>query len=119
MNPADRRAQALEARAIPQRIIDAAPTSPWGFPTELFRVRARTSTTRPIATPTTVRALEAAARRDGKLVAQNGSTDIFIHPPAKIRHADCLLTNFHLPRSTLLMLVAVLAVVLIATVIPL
>ncbi|HWM24098.1 MAG TPA: tRNA preQ1(34) S-adenosylmethionine ribosyltransferase-isomerase QueA [Chthoniobacterales bacterium] len=58
---------------------------------------------------TTVRVLEAAARHDGKLVAQNGLTDIFIHPPAKIRHADCLLTNFHLPRSTLLMLVSAFA----------
>ncbi|HEV2843174.1 MAG TPA: tRNA preQ1(34) S-adenosylmethionine ribosyltransferase-isomerase QueA [Chthoniobacterales bacterium] len=58
---------------------------------------------------TTVRVLEAAARREGKLAGQDGSTDIFIHPPAKIRHADCLLTNFHLPRSTLLMLVSAFA----------
>lgn len=58
---------------------------------------------------TTVRVLESARRREGKLVAQNGSTDIFIHPPATIRHADVLLTNFHLPRSTLLMLVSAFA----------
>lgn len=58
---------------------------------------------------TTVRVLEAATRDDGKLVGQNGSTDIFIHPPAKIRQVDCLLTNFHLPRSTLLMLVSAFA----------
>jgi S-adenosylmethionine:tRNA ribosyltransferase-isomerase len=55
---------------------------------------------------TTVRVLEAAARLEGKLIGQNGSTNIFIYPPAKIRHVDCLLTNFHLPRSTLLMLVS-------------
>jgi S-adenosylmethionine:tRNA ribosyltransferase-isomerase len=58
---------------------------------------------------TTVRVLESARRPEGKLVAQNGSTDIFIHPPVKIRHADVLLTNFHLPRSTLLMLVSAFA----------
>jgi S-adenosylmethionine:tRNA ribosyltransferase-isomerase len=58
---------------------------------------------------TTVRVLEAAARRDGKLIPQHGATDIFIHPPAEIRHVDCLLTNFHLPRSTLLMLVSAFA----------
>lgn len=58
---------------------------------------------------TTVRVLEAAIRRDGKLVAQHGETDIFIYPPAEIRHVDCLLTNFHLPRSTLLMLVSAFA----------
>jgi SAM-dependent methyltransferase len=59
MTAADRWAEALAARAIPQPIIDAAPTSPWGFPTELFRTRARTSSARPVATATTVRALDA------------------------------------------------------------
>ena len=59
MTAADRWAEALAARAIPQPIIDAAPASPWGFPTELFRTRARTSSARPVATPTTVRAMEA------------------------------------------------------------
>ena len=59
--------------------------------------------------PTTVRVLESAARRDGKLIEQQGATDIFIHSPAEIRHVDGLLTNFHLPRSTLLMLVSAFA----------
>lgn len=58
---------------------------------------------------TSVRVLEAATRVDGALVAQEGSTDIFIHPPQQVRHADVLLTNFHLPRSTLLMLVSAFA----------
>ena len=58
---------------------------------------------------TTVRVLESASRRDGKLEEQNGATDIFIHPPAEIRYVDALLTNFHLPRSTLLMLVSAFA----------
>jgi len=58
---------------------------------------------------TSVRVLEAATRREGKLVGQHGATDIFIHPPAGIRYIDKLLTNFHLPRSTLLMLVSTFA----------
>jgi S-adenosylmethionine:tRNA ribosyltransferase-isomerase len=58
---------------------------------------------------TTVRVLESAERRDGQILAQTGATDIFIHPPMQMRHVDCLLTNFHLPRSTLLMLVSAFA----------
>jgi S-adenosylmethionine:tRNA ribosyltransferase-isomerase len=58
---------------------------------------------------TTVRVLESAERRDGQLLPQTGGTDIFIHPPMQMRHVDRLLTNFHLPRSTLLMLVSAFA----------
>jgi S-adenosylmethionine:tRNA ribosyltransferase-isomerase len=58
---------------------------------------------------TSVRVLEAAVRQDGRLYAQKGATDIFIHPPYTFREVDRLLTNFHLPRSTLLMLVAAFA----------
>ncbi len=58
---------------------------------------------------TSVRVLEAATRTEGKLGAQEGATDIFIYPPYQFHAVDRLLTNFHLPRSTLLMLVAALA----------
>lgn len=54
---------------------------------------------------TTLRALEAAAR-DGALTPGAGETELFITPGFDFRVADCLITNFHLPRSTLLMLVS-------------
>jgi len=57
---------------------------------------------------TVVRALETAAR-DGVLAPFDGETDIFIHPGFRFRVADALVTNFHLPESTLLMLVAAFA----------
>jgi S-adenosylmethionine:tRNA ribosyltransferase-isomerase len=58
---------------------------------------------------TAVRTLEAAHRVDGNLQAQDGATDLFIYPPYRFRVVDVLLTNFHLPRSTLLMLVSAFA----------
>lgn len=59
---------------------------------------------------TTVRVLEACARDDaGRIVPQRGETDLFIHPPRRVERVGALLTNFHLPRSTLLMLVSALA----------
>ena len=60
---------------------------------------------------TTVRTLEhcAAVSEDGKLHPHRGSTDIFISPGFRFRVVDALLTNFHLPQSTLLMLVAAFA----------
>jgi S-adenosylmethionine:tRNA ribosyltransferase-isomerase len=58
---------------------------------------------------TAVRTLEAAAQDDGTLRAGSGSTDLFIRPPYRFRVVQGLITNFHLPRSTLLMLVAALA----------
>ena len=58
---------------------------------------------------TTVRVLEAARHENGKLISQNGATDLFIYPPYRFQHIDILFTNFHLPRSTLLMLVSAFA----------
>jgi S-adenosylmethionine:tRNA ribosyltransferase-isomerase len=53
---------------------------------------------------TTVRVLETASQ-SGELQAWSGSTDLFIRPPYQFRTVDCLMTNFHLPRTTLLVLV--------------
>lgn len=58
---------------------------------------------------TTVRTLETAMQRHQRIVPGLGSTDIFIYPPFKFQRVDSLLTNFHLPKSTLLMLVAAFA----------
>ena len=58
---------------------------------------------------TTVRTLEAAADEDGAVAAGPGRTDLFVRPPYRPRVVDGVLTNFHLPRSTLLMLVAAFA----------
>ncbi len=58
---------------------------------------------------TSVRVLESAARSAGELHEQEGATNIFIYPPYQLRAVNRLLTNFHLPRSTLLMLVSAFA----------
>jgi S-adenosylmethionine:tRNA ribosyltransferase-isomerase len=55
---------------------------------------------------TVLRLLESAASEDGEIRPFRGETDIFITPGYRFRAADLLLTNFHLPRSTLFMLVA-------------
>jgi S-adenosylmethionine:tRNA ribosyltransferase-isomerase len=58
---------------------------------------------------TTVRTLESAADDRGTVRDGAGETRIFIRPPARLRAVDALITNFHLPRSTLIMLVAATA----------
>jgi S-adenosylmethionine:tRNA ribosyltransferase-isomerase len=55
---------------------------------------------------TSIRVLESAADSDGKLKASKGKTDIFIYPGYKWKFVDSLITNFHLPKSSLLMLVS-------------
>jgi S-adenosylmethionine:tRNA ribosyltransferase-isomerase len=71
---------------------------------------AKASGNRVIAVGTTsTRTLEAAAEEDGTLREKSGWTDIFIYPGYKFKVIDCLITNFHLPKSTLIMLVSALA----------
>ncbi|HEX5758490.1 MAG TPA: tRNA preQ1(34) S-adenosylmethionine ribosyltransferase-isomerase QueA [Thermoanaerobaculia bacterium] len=72
--------------------------------------RARAERRRVVAVGTTVvRALEAAAAHAGEVAPGAGVTELFITPGFRFRAVDVLLTNFHLPRSTLLMLVAAFA----------
>ena len=59
--------------------------------------------------PTSCRTLESFAGSDGILRAGSGWTDIFIYPGYRFRTVDALITNFHLPESTLIMLVSALA----------
>ena len=55
---------------------------------------------------TSCRTVESAAREDGTLPAMSGDTGIFIYPGYRFKAVDALITNFHLPESTLLMLVS-------------
>ena len=57
---------------------------------------------------TSVRTLETMAAEDGTIVPGSGDTSIFIYPGVRIKATDALITNFHLPQSTLLMLVSAL-----------
>jgi len=58
---------------------------------------------------TSTRVIESVANDNGILVPKEGTTDIFIYPGYKFKVIDCLITNFHLPESTLIMLVSALA----------
>ena len=58
---------------------------------------------------TSCRTVESAAKENGTLEACCGDTDIFIYPGYRFKVLDCLITNFHLPESTLVMLVSALA----------
>jgi S-adenosylmethionine:tRNA ribosyltransferase-isomerase len=58
---------------------------------------------------TTVRVLESAASNTGLVHPGMGEIDLYIHPPYKFRVVDALLTNFHLPRSSLLVMVSAFA----------
>ena len=72
--------------------------------------KAKTSGGRIICVGTTsCRTIESAAGEDGLLKAGSGWTEIFIYPGYQFKLLDCLITNFHLPESTLVMLVSALA----------
>ena len=69
--------------------------------------RAREQGRRVVAVGTTsVRTLEHAARKDGVVVAGVGNADLYVRPGYRFRVVDAMITNFHLPRSTPLMMVA-------------
>ena len=85
-----------ERYQVPQSLVD-----------EVAATRARGGRVVAVGT-TSLRALEAAAG-DGALRAGEGDTDIFIVPGYRFRVVDALVTNFHLPRSTLLMLISAFA----------
>ena len=72
------------------------------------RVRARGGRIVAVGT-TVVRALETAAREEGRIRPYRGETELFMTPGFRFKVVDALLTNFHLPRTTLLMLVSALA----------
>jgi S-adenosylmethionine:tRNA ribosyltransferase-isomerase len=61
----------------------------------------------PVGT-TALRLIESAARANGEIAAWEGDTDIFIYPGFAFKVTDALMTNFHLPKSTLMMLVSAL-----------
>ena len=58
---------------------------------------------------TSLRVLETVADESGFISPKEGYTDIFIYPGYRFKITDCLITNFHLPESTLIMLVCALA----------
>jgi S-adenosylmethionine:tRNA ribosyltransferase-isomerase len=87
--------------------------SEWGFVSQATAAalnRARGQGGRIVAVGTTaLRLLESAAREDGTIAPFSGDTAIFITPGHRFRAVDVLMTNFHLPRSTLFMLVSAFA----------
>jgi S-adenosylmethionine:tRNA ribosyltransferase-isomerase len=71
---------------------------------------ARASGNRVVAVGTTcVRTLEYASDSNGEVLAGSGSCDLFIYPGYRFKAVDAMITNFHLPQSTLLMLVSAFA----------
>ena len=55
---------------------------------------------------TSIRTLESAANDDGTVRAEKGNTEIFLYPPYKFKCVEGCITNFHLPKSTLIMLIS-------------
>ena len=90
------------------RMHEEAYTLPAATAAAIAAARARGGRVVAVGT-TTLRALESAARPDGSLAPGSATTALFITPGYRFRVVDRLLTNFHLPRSTLLMLVSAFA----------
>ncbi len=74
----------------------------------MARTRARGGRVVAVGT-TATRVLESCAAGDGLVAARDGETELFLRPGSRFRVVDALLTNFHLPRSSLLLLVAAFA----------
>lgn len=95
-----------------ERLADHVMHSEWGELSAEAASRIRgthTKGARVVAVGTTsVRVLETAAA-SGEIAAFRGETNLFIRPPYQFRAVDALMTNFHLPRSTLLVLVSAFA----------
>ncbi len=100
----------VKSERLEQHVLHTEPFQ-LGAPTAQTVNDARQAGRRVIAVgTTTVRVLESvAAANQGRLVKCEGRTGIFIYPPYHFKIVDALLTNFHLPRSTLLMLVSAFA----------
>jgi S-adenosylmethionine:tRNA ribosyltransferase-isomerase len=98
------RAGGPEADALPaERVVLSAPVA------EAVNAARRQGRRVVAVGTTTTRALEAAARRTGQVEPLDGEVDLFIRPGHTFRAVDALLTNFHLPRSSLLVLVSAFA----------
>jgi S-adenosylmethionine:tRNA ribosyltransferase-isomerase len=96
------------ARVEEHRVAPEPYVLPPGTAAAVERTRARGGRVVAVGT-TTVRVLESAARPDGTVAAGEGETGLVIVPGHRFRVVDALLTNFHLPRSSLLLLVAAFA----------
>ncbi len=84
----------------------------WRIPEEAARkvAAAKSAGGRVVAVGTTsVRTLESAAARPEGFGAGQGRTDLFIHPPYEFKVVDAMVTNFHLPKSTLIMMISAFA----------
>ena len=98
------RAEHVEAHLLPSERATVSPA------TAAAVSAAREAGRRIVAVGTTVtRALESAAGDDGRVTALDGRVELYIHPGHRFRVVDALLTNFHLPRSSLLVLVSAFA----------
>jgi S-adenosylmethionine:tRNA ribosyltransferase-isomerase len=98
------RAEHVEAHVLPAERTTVPPAAATAI------AAARDAGRRVVAVGTTVtRALESAAGADGRVRALDGRADLYIRPGHRFRVVDALLTNFHLPRSSLLVLVSAFA----------